>query len=256
MKFNNKNISISPSAIIGTNVKLGDNVVIYENVEIGDNSILCNDSVIGEPSAGYYSSEKYRNSPTKIGANSLIRSHTIIYCGCSIGDDFSTGHRVTIREKTTIGSNCSIGTLTDIQGEVKIGNYCRLHSNVHISQGCTLGNFVFMYPFSVMTNDPFPPSEKIQGGIIGDYSQVAVHTVILPGITIGKHCLIGANSVVTRRIRDYSFANGNPAKIVRDVRDIRALGSGHPYPWPYRFKHGMPWAETGYEAWLKNSVNE
>lgn len=251
MKFNNRNVSVSPDAKIGRNVKLGDNVVIYPNVTIGDNTIICNDAVIGEPLNAYYSDAEYGNPPTIIGENCLFRSHSIIYAGCSFGENFTCGHRVTVREHTTIGRNCSLGTLSDIQGQVTIGDYCRLHSNVHISEHCTLGNFVFMYPFSVMTNDPFPPSEETAGGKIGDYTQVAVHTVILPGIKIGKHCLIGANSVVTKRLPDYSFANGNPATVQRDVREIRALGKGHPYPWPKRFSRGMPWARIGFEAWMK-----
>jgi acetyltransferase-like isoleucine patch superfamily enzyme len=251
MKLTGKNISISSRAKIGKNVQFGENVVVYDNVEIGDSAIICNDCVIGEPLASYYDDPEYQNPLTIIGRNSLVRSHAIIYAGCMIGDEFSTGHRVTIRENTIIGKNCSLGTLTDIQNNVRIGDYCRLHSNVHISAQCSLGNYVFMYPFSVMTNDPFPPSETIIGSHIGNYTQIAVHVVILPGIHIGEHCLIGASSVVTKKIPDYSLATGNPAIILRDVRKIRALGKGHPYPWPPRFSRGMPWDKIGYDAWFE-----
>lgn len=252
MKFNNRNVHVSPDTKVGTNVKIGDNVTIYSNVEICDNTTICNDSVIGEPLAAYYSGKTYENPQTVIGPDSLIRSHSIIYAGCIIGKMFSTGHRVTIRENTSIGSHCAIGTLSDIQGNVKMGNYCRLHSNVHISQKCILGDFVFMYPFSVMTNDPLPPSEEIIGGYIGDYTQVAVHAIILPGVRVGKHCLIGANSVVTRRIPDFSLATGDPARVVKDIREYKVIGKGRPYPWIKRFRRGMPWQELGYELWKEN----
>lgn len=256
MKFNERNVFVSSRSKIGKNVKIGDNAVIYDEVEIGDNTNICNDTIVGEPLAAYYSDAGYQNPPTVIGSNSLIRSHSIIYAGCNIGNEFSTGHRTTIRENTVIGSNCSIGTMSDIQADVRIGDYCRIHSLVHIGQYCSMGDFVFIYPYCVMTNDIFPPSEEVKGGYIGNYTQVAVHTVILPGIRVGENCLIGANSVVSKRIPNYSFAGGNPAIVIRDVRKIRAMGKGQVYPWQRRFKRGMPWEEIGYDAWVKQQSGE
>ncbi len=114
MKFNNKNITISSKSEIGKNVKIGDNSIIYDNVIIEDNAVICNNCIIGEPDANYYKSEDYENQQTTIGEGSLIRSHTILYAGSSFGENFSTGHRVTIREETVFGKNCRVGTLCDI----------------------------------------------------------------------------------------------------------------------------------------------
>jgi len=250
MKFNGRNIFVHPRAKLGRNVKIGDNAAIYDGAEIGDDAIICNDVAIGEPLAAYYRDPNYENPPTVIGPNALVRSHSIIYAGCTLGPGFSSGHRVTIRENTIIGERCSIGTLSDIQGSVTIGNYCRLHSNVHVSQTSSIGDFVFLYPFSVMTNDPYPPSEDIQGGRIGSYTQVGVHAVILPGVQVGENCLIGANSVVRKRLPDFSLASGDPAKVVMDVRNYVVMGKGKPYPWMSRFERGMPWEGIGYETWI------
>jgi acetyltransferase-like isoleucine patch superfamily enzyme len=251
MKFNNRNVFISPKAKLGTHVRIGDNTTIYDNVEIGDNSTICNDSVIGEPLAAYYRDANYTNPVTTIGADSLVRSHCIIYAGCTIGPHFSSGHRVTIREQSQIGEYCSIGTLSDLQGHVTIGRHCRLHSNVHIAQGCSMGDFVFLYPFSVMTNDPSPPSFDIKGGHIGHYTQVGVHAVVLPGMKVGENCLIGANSVVNRGVPDFSLALGDPIKVVMDIRKYVVMGKGNPYPWMHRYDRGMPWEGLGYDAWIK-----
>jgi acetyltransferase-like isoleucine patch superfamily enzyme len=62
---------------------------------------------------------------------------------------------------------------------------------------------------------------KSQG--IGDIAEVKIgkdswlgqNCVILPGVTIGRHCVIGANSVVNRDIPDYAVAAGAPAQIIR-----------------------------------------
>lgn len=252
-KFTGEGVRISPTAIIGKNVRIGDRTVVYDNVEIGDNTIICNDCVIGEPLNAYYSApDTYKNPKTIIGANSLIRSHTIIYADSKFGEGLQTGHRVTIREKTQMGAHCSIGTVSDIQGHSVFGDYVRMHSNVHIGQKSRIGNYCWVFPYTVFTNDPTPPSESCMGPSVGDYSIIATHCLLLPGITIGCHCLIGAFTMVSKDVEDYKVVLGAPGKVIKDVREVidRETGKAH-YPWPKRFNRGMPWAGIGYDQWMK-----
>ena len=258
MKYNNRNVFISPKAVIGENVKIGDNTVIYDNVTIEANSVICNDCIIGEPLQDYYNDiNNYKNPETKISTGAFIRSHTIVYAGCEFGKGFSTGHRVTIRENSKFGEGCRVGTLCDIQGYVTFGDYCWLHSNVHIGQKSTIGNFVFVYPYVVFTNDPHPPSNICIGPTVGDYTQIAVFSVLLPGVKVGKHCLIGAGSIVGKHVDDYELVLGNPAKAIKDVREIksRETGKSH-YPWPYNFDRGMPWQGKDYDEWLQGTLTD
>jgi acetyltransferase-like isoleucine patch superfamily enzyme len=256
MKFNNRNIYISPRANIGKNVKIADNCSIYDNVTVGDNSVISNDCVLGEPLNGYYQSDMYENPPLIIGESALIRSHCILYAGSEMGSNFETGHRVTIREKTTIGHHCRIGTLSDLQGHITIGNYCWLHSNVHIGQQSKIGNYVFIYPYVVFTNDPHPPSNICVGPVVGDFSQVAVFSVLLPGITVGRHVLIGAGSIVSKNVPDYQLFLGNPGKTIKDVREIISRETGYKhYPWPNNFDRGMPWQGQDFDEWYKKNGN-
>jgi acetyltransferase-like isoleucine patch superfamily enzyme len=256
MKFNNKNIFISDKAIIGKNVKIGDNTTIYDNVEIGDNSIICNDCVLGEPLNDYYQNSSYENPILKIGDNSLIRSHSIIYAGSIFGNNFTCGHRVTIREFVNAGEHFSIGTLSDIQGYVRFGDYCRLHSNVHIGQQSTIGSFVFIYPYVVFANDPHPPSNICKGPTIGDYTQIAVHSVILPMVEIGKNCLIGANSTVNKNFGDELVILGAPAKAVCPINEVKSKEKERTmhYPWMVNFERGMPWEGEGYLNWKNKDL--
>lgn len=255
MKFTNRNVYISPSAQIGKNVRIGDNSTIYDNVVIGDNTTICNDCVIGEPVADYYDNpDAYENPQTIIGANSLVRSHALIYAGTEIGDGFSCGHRITIREHAKIGLENRIGTLCDLQGYCRLGDYVWLLANVHICQKAKVGNFVFIYPFTVLTNDPNPPSNMLFGPEIGDFSQVAVHCTVLPERKVGRHCLVGANSVITSDFEDYSLIMGTPAKRLKDVRELVSRTSGEPhYPWPQRFARRMPWEGQDFDTWLASS---
>ncbi len=243
MKFNQRNQYVSPSAQIGFNVRLGDNVTIYDNVVIGDNSVIGNDCVIGEPTAAYYRSANYTNAPTHIGSGALIRSHAIIYAGVSIGTDFESGHRITIRENTVIGDYCKVGTNCDLQGFLSIGNHCQLHSNVHLCQFSTLDDFVFIYPNVVLANDTHPPTEKVKGPHIGSYTQVGIQSSIIGNIKVGENCLIGAGSVVAKDVENHSFVLGAPAKRKSDVRELLGPNGEPLYPWKDRFSRGMPWAD-------------
>lgn len=50
---------------------------------------------------------------------------------------------------------------------------------------------------------------------IGEECKIYNNVVVLPGTIIGKHCVIGANSVVNKNIPDYCIAVGSPAKIIK-----------------------------------------
>ena len=56
---------------------------------------------------------------------------------------------------------------------------------------------------------------SLGGEQIGDETWIGIHASIIGPVKIGKHCVIGANSVVTHDIPDYSVVVGNPGKIVK-----------------------------------------
>lgn len=58
------------------------------------------------------------------------------------------------------------------------------------------------------------PIRKLKEVYIGDESWLGENVCIL-GASIGKHCVIGANSVVIHDIPDYSVAAGSPAKVIK-----------------------------------------
>lgn len=256
MKFTGRNIHIGRNVILGKNVRIGDNTVIYDNVVIGDNTIISNDCVLGEPLNDYYYDPSYENPQLVIGAESLIRSHAIFYAGSVFGDNLQTGHRVTVREHTYTGHNCQFGSYNDIQGECRIGNYVRCQSFVNIGQHSDIDDFVFIFPYVVLTNDPTPPSMVQKGVTLGQYSVITTATTMLPGATLGKHCLTAANSTVGGIFDDYSFIGGNPATTICDVRKaplFNEITKKRHYPWPENFSRNMPWDGIGYKEWL-NSI--
>jgi len=51
--------------------------------------------------------------------------------------------------------------------------------------------------------------------VIGEGCWIGQNVVIMPGVTIGKFTIIGANSVVNKEIAEYSIAVGNPARVIK-----------------------------------------
>jgi acetyltransferase-like isoleucine patch superfamily enzyme len=129
----------------------------------------------------------------------------------------------------------------------------RFHSNVHIGQKSEIGNFVWIFPYVVLTNDPHPPSSVLQGVRIGDFAAIATMSIILPGVTVGEGALIGAHSSVNRDVEPDTVAAGSPAKFVCNASAIKLKdGSGRPaYPWRDHFTRGYP--EHIVAQWLEEA---
>ena len=58
-------------------------------------------------------------------------------------------------------------------------------------------------------------SQKVS---IGEGSYIGINAVIVGNVKIGRHCVIGANSVVTKDVPDYCVAVGSPAKVIKQIR--------------------------------------
>jgi UDP-3-O-[3-hydroxymyristoyl] glucosamine N-acyltransferase len=238
-----KTAIVSSKASIGKNVSIGQFTTIYDNVVIQDNTVVEGYCEIGVPN------QLSNGKSLNIGKNSLIRSHSIFYEGSTFGDSLLTGHRVTVREKTIAGDNFQIGTLSDIQGHCIIGNYVRTHINVHIGQHSKVGDFVWIFPYVVLTNDPHPPSDVMQGVVVEDFAVIATMTVVLPGALISEGCLIGAHSSISgKTIKDSIYA-GAPAKNVGPTSKLKLKDGSRKaaYPWRRHFHRGYP--ESLVESW-------
>ena len=56
---------------------------------------------------------------------------------------------------------------------------------------------------------------------IGYGTFVSMNAIILPGVILGRCCIVGAGAVVTKTAPDYSILGGNPAKVIGDVRQLK-----------------------------------
>jgi len=206
---NAKRDRLSPLASrISTNVNLG------EGATIGD---FC---IIGEPPRGNHAGEL----ETRIGARAVIRSHTVIYAGNIIGDDFQTGHGALVREENKIGNNVSIGSHSIVEHHVTIGNGVRIHSNVFVPEFSILEDDCWLGPNVVVTNARYPRSknvkENLKGATIKRGAKIGANATLLPGIVVGENALVGAGAVVVDDVPDNAVVVGNPARVVKRIEEI------------------------------------
>jgi acetyltransferase-like isoleucine patch superfamily enzyme len=118
------------------------------------------------------------------------------------GDDVST--KIVIQSHAGIGMGATISAAQ----QVTIGEYVLLARNVYISDhGHAFKNLDV--PIMHQGVDGIAPVS------IGRSTWLGENAVVLPGVTIGQHCVIGANAVVNTSIPDFSVAVGAPARVVK-----------------------------------------
>lgn len=227
---------VSPHAVLGENVEVGAFTVIHDNVVIGRDTIIQSHCTIGVPTP--FGEDK----PLTIGDGALIRSHCIFYEGSSFGPGLVTGHQVSVRESLVAGEDLQIGTLADLQGHATIGNHVRIYNGAHIARQTNIGNFVWIFPYVVFTNDPHPPSDgALVGATVEDFAVIATRATVLPGVVIGSNSLVGAASLVSKNVKADTFVSGSPAKEIALARHVLLRdGSGPAYPWRRHFHRGFP----------------
>lgn len=107
----------------------------------------------------------------------------------------------------------------------EIGERCR----ISIANSLDIGENVLLSPNVYITdcdheyrnvNIPVIDQGIVQRGqkvSIGGGSYIGINAVIVGNVKIGKHCVIGANSVVTKDVPDYCVAVGSPARVIKKM---------------------------------------
>jgi acetyltransferase-like isoleucine patch superfamily enzyme len=171
---------------------------------LGDDCEIQPDVTLGDPGDG---------APPEIGRDGTVRSGTIIYSDVTIGDRFTTGHNVLVREETTIGDDVVVGTNTVIDGATTVGSHVSMQTGVYVPRETTIGDNVFLGPHAVLTNDPYPIRTQVDlvGPILEDGVSIGANATLLPGVAIGEDSFVAAGSVVTEDVPPNTLAVGAPA---------------------------------------------
>ncbi len=129
---------------------------------------------------------------------------------------------VTDRNKFDIGDNSWVWhhSIIDSSNGVKIGKGCQIGAWVGIF---THGSHISIRLLGEMYLQ-FDKHDRVgyqRGSVeIGEYTFIGAHSIILPDVKIGKGCIVGAKSLVTKSVPDYAIVSGNPAEITGDSRKL------------------------------------
>ena len=129
-----------------------------------------------------------------------------------IGSNVKIWHFTYVGDNTEIGNNVKIGSLAHVDYDVKIGDDTMIEGLVYIPPMSRIGKNVFIGPSVSLTNDPFPPSEKLIGVTIEDNAIIGSGAVIKAGVTIGKNSVVAMGAVVTTNVAADTVVMGVPAK--------------------------------------------
>ena len=117
----------------------------------------------------------------------------------------------------------------EIQKGAHIGKRVKISSHTFICEGVTIEDDVFIGHGVMFINDKYPRATNLNGApqteddwelqttLVKKSASIGSNATLLCGITIGEGAIVGAGSVVTHDVPDWTVAAGNPARIIRKI---------------------------------------
>ena len=174
--------------------------------------------IAGKPEQEYAVGHAYPGAgvATVIGEDTILGGGVIAYAGTETGIAAVVRHHTLLRSFVTIGTETQLGHNLTVERATQIGSWVRCSPGGHITSSCILDDRVFLGAGVRTVNDremtwrdPDRTPDLVPP-FFGHGARVGSGSVILGGVRIGEHALIGAGSVVTRDIPAGATAYGQP----------------------------------------------
>jgi len=147
----------------------------------------------------------------------FVHETAIIDQGAQIGNNSKIWHFTHIMGTAHIGQNCNIGQNVYIDKNVSIGNGVKIQNNVSVYANVTIEDDCFLGPSMVFTNVMNPRAfverkAEFKNTLVKKGCSIGANATIVCGTTLGEYAFIGAGSVVTKDVPNFSMVIGVPAK--------------------------------------------
>ena len=140
-----------------------------------------------------------------------IASTAAVFC-----DELRMGERSYLAANSYVTGEISLGS------DSTVNPYAVVRGKITIGDGVRIGAHTSLLAFnhgSDRTDQPiFRQPHTARGITVGDDVWIGSNAIVLDGVTIGAHSIIGAGAVVTKDVPAWSIAAGNPARVLRDRR--------------------------------------
>jgi len=177
-----------------------------------------------------------RNNQYEVGSHSIVHETAKIGAGTSIGrfciisENVQIGENVRIMDYvklmpgTVVHANAQLDDYVNTSGYCSIGQNTRVKRCTMIGQACYVGDNVWIGSHVTTTRIRYPgyganAKNDEESIFIEEYAVIGSHALVLAGIKIGRHAIIGAGAIVSKNCVPYGvyFAK-NTATLQRTMR--------------------------------------
>lgn len=141
-----------------------------------------------------------------------------------IGAGTKVWRNAQVREGARVGGESVIGKDVYIGANVHVGSRVKIQNAALVYEGSHVADEVFIGPQVCVANDRRPRATTARGALrtTADWKRegvrlergasVGAQSVLVPPLTVGRHAMVGAGSVVTRDVRPFELVAGSPAR--------------------------------------------
>ncbi len=144
--------------------------------------------------------------------------------GICESDEVGNGTRIWafahVMKGARVGAECNIGEGAFIETGAVLGDHVTVKNGVAVWDRVTVGDYCFLGPSCVFTNDRIPRSHPAYRTDPANWlsttlkmgATVGANATIVCGVTLGEWSFVAAGAVVTREVPDHAMVAGNPAR--------------------------------------------
>jgi len=147
--------------------------------------------------------------------DSYIHPTAVVEPKASIGEGVKIWHFCHVRDESVIEKDVSLGKGVYVDSGVRIGMGSRIQNGVSVYRGVTIGEWCFIGPHVVFTNDLTPRAGnkawKVINTWLGTGMSIGAGAIIRCGVSVGAFAVVGAGAIVTKSVLPFHLAVGCPA---------------------------------------------